>query len=165
MLVTVPHVYIPARPGDDLGQRLRDSTNSIVRQIGRSIHPAMDDAETKMPDIPYDLVTLILARLPPELLLRFSRVCKAWRSTISSDPLLLHIQREFMLRHLPRRRKRAGNMRRLPYRYRRTSIRKKTLWRYNNSVSDGYTRTPTDRQKYSTPHRLMKEIKSNCLSS
>ena len=51
----------------------------------------MDDAspteaeKTKLPYIPHDLVTLILARLPPKSLGRFSCVCKAWRSSISDD--------------------------------------------------------------------------------
>ncbi|KAM0926809.1 hypothetical protein ACQ4PT_003007 [Festuca glaucescens] len=36
-----------------------------------------------MPHIPNDLVEVIISHLPVESLLRFSRVCKAWRSTIS----------------------------------------------------------------------------------
>jgi hypothetical protein len=55
----------------------------------------MDDGETgppeaqreskkkSMPHIPHETVEVILSHLPVESLLRFSRVCTAWRSTIS----------------------------------------------------------------------------------
>jgi F-box interacting protein len=41
--------------------------------------------KTSTPHIPHELVEVILSHLPVESLLRFSRVCKAWRSTISLD--------------------------------------------------------------------------------
>jgi F-box interacting protein len=73
----------------------------------------MDDGETappaaqkpkkeeSTPHIPHELVTVILSRLPVESLMRFSGVCKAWRSTISLDASFhrehLRLQKPFLL--------------------------------------------------------------------
>ena len=42
--------------------------------------------------VPHEVVTEILLRLPVSALLRFRRVCRAWRHTISDDPSFQHTQ-------------------------------------------------------------------------
>uniref|UniRef100_A0ACD5XCK3 Uncharacterized protein n=1 Tax=Avena sativa TaxID=4498 RepID=A0ACD5XCK3_AVESA len=63
--------------------------------------PAASKRRKKSPYMPHEIVWEILTRLPVESLLRFSCVCKAWRSTILGDTSFqrthLRLQKPFLL--------------------------------------------------------------------
>ncbi|KAM0890905.1 hypothetical protein ACQ4PT_026748 [Festuca glaucescens] len=68
---------------------------------GETAPPPPAKRRKKMPYLSHDLVSEILVRLPVESLLRFSCVCKAWRSTVSGDRSFhrahLRLQKPFLL--------------------------------------------------------------------